>query len=150
MGIGDFCEYLPYNIHYCLNIMNNREYPRLKNTRGTSKRPRVLCNLHYMRCFLIALRRTLGIFILPSSAMLRIHCSVSSSKNLLTEGSFRSSFVTETASLSLLSVRSVMVSAPSEEREGSHLIYRLDGTRTASMQEPGLYIKDGKKILVNT
>ena len=42
------------------------------------------------------------------------------------------------------------VSAPSEEREGNHLIYRLDGKRTASMQEPGLYIKDGKKILVNT
>ena len=39
------------------------------------------------------------------------------------------------------------VSAPSEEREGNHLIYRLDGTRTASMQEPGLYIKDGKKAL---
>ena len=38
------------------------------------------------------------------------------------------------------------VSAPSEEREGNHLIYRLDGTRTASMQEPGLYIKDGKKV----
>jgi predicted phosphodiesterase len=46
--------------------------------------------------------------------------------------------------------KSDSVSAPSEEREGSHLIYRLDGTRTASMQEPGLYIKDGKKILVNT
>ena len=39
------------------------------------------------------------------------------------------------------------VSAPSEEREGNHLIYRLDGTRTASMQEPGLYIKDGKKVI---
>lgn len=39
------------------------------------------------------------------------------------------------------------VSAPSEEREGDHLIYRLDGTRTASMQEPGLYIKDGKKVI---
>ncbi len=39
------------------------------------------------------------------------------------------------------------VSAPSEEREGEHLIYRLDGTRTASMQEPGLYIKDGKKVI---
>ena len=40
------------------------------------------------------------------------------------------------------------VSAPSEAREGNHHIYRLDGTRTASMQEPGLYIKDGKKIIV--
>ena len=39
------------------------------------------------------------------------------------------------------------VSAPSEAREGNHLIYRLDGTRTASMQEPGLYIKDGKKVI---
>ena len=39
------------------------------------------------------------------------------------------------------------VSAPSEQREGNHLIYRLDGTRTASMQEPGLYIKDGKKVI---
>ncbi len=39
------------------------------------------------------------------------------------------------------------VSAPSEDREGDHLIYRLDGTRTASMQEPGLYIKDGKKVI---
>jgi len=28
------------------------------------------------------------------------------------------------------------------------IIYRLDGTRTASMQEPGLYIKDGKKVFV--
>ena len=34
------------------------------------------------------------------------------------------------------------------EPEGGHIIYRLDGTRTASMKEPGLYIKDGKKILV--
>ena len=39
------------------------------------------------------------------------------------------------------------VSAPSEQREGNHIIYRLDGTRTASMREPGLYIKDGKKII---
>ena len=39
------------------------------------------------------------------------------------------------------------VSVPSEQREGNHLIYRLDGTRTASMQEPGLYIKDGKKVI---
>jgi hypothetical protein len=29
----------------------------------------------------------------------------------------------------------------------NHLIYRLNGTRTASMQEPGLYIKDGKKVI---
>lgn len=40
--------------------------------------------------------------------------------------------------------------SPLEKQERDHIIYRLDGTRTASMQEPGLYIKDGKKILVNT
>ena len=40
--------------------------------------------------------------------------------------------------------------SPLGEPERGHIIYRLDGTRTASMQEPGLYIKDGKKILVNT
>jgi len=28
-----------------------------------------------------------------------------------------------------------------------NIIYRLDGTRTASMQQPGFYIKDGKKLL---
>lgn len=40
--------------------------------------------------------------------------------------------------------------SPLGKQERDHIIYRLDGTRTASMQEPGLYIKDGKKILVNT
>ena len=41
------------------------------------------------------------------------------------------------------------VSAPMETK-GKGLIYRLNGTRTASIQEPGLYIKDGKKVLINT
>lgn len=38
--------------------------------------------------------------------------------------------------------------SPLGKQERDHIIYRLDGTRTASMQEPGLYIKDGKKIIV--
>lgn len=38
--------------------------------------------------------------------------------------------------------------SPLGKQERGHIIYRLDGTRTASMQEPGLYIKDGKKIIV--
>lgn len=41
------------------------------------------------------------------------------------------------------------VSAPTGIK-GKGIIYRLDGTRTASIQEPGLYIKDGKKFLINT
>ena len=35
-----------------------------------------------------------------------------------------------------------------KENGRQNVIYRLDGTRTASMQEPGLYIKDGRKIVV--
>ncbi|MBQ7527676.1 MAG: hypothetical protein IJT11_08155, partial [Bacteroidaceae bacterium] len=35
-----------------------------------------------------------------------------------------------------------------KENGRQSVIYRLDGTRTASMQEPGLYIKDGRKIVV--
>ena len=40
--------------------------------------------------------------------------------------------------------------SPMREAERSHIICRLNGTRTASTQETGLYIKDGKKILINT
>ena len=35
-----------------------------------------------------------------------------------------------------------------KENGQQNIIYRLDGTRTASMQQPGLYIKDGKKVFV--
>ena len=34
-----------------------------------------------------------------------------------------------------------------KESHKQNIIYRLDGTRTANMQEPGLYIKDGKKTI---
>lgn len=35
-----------------------------------------------------------------------------------------------------------------EGHKRQNIIYRLNGTRTASMQRPGLYIKDGRKIIV--
>ena len=39
--------------------------------------------------------------------------------------------------------------ALNEIKGNSHnIIYRLNGTRTASMQQPGLYIKDGRKVIV--